>query len=1043
MPQVKQINKLGGDHLYTDFRVYIEGIEVPFTSASVSTAMGDLPRATVMLPPFDGLVEIGKNYFPKIHIFYRDFNEAKTPYEIATTSLVYGEQVTFDVDSIADQESRSAYKLIFSGVITSVNESKTISGGSASALVTLDCLHPMYVLQEVALTFFGLGTEGLATNGANGDGSTKTASIGSPTMILNAMQGIYKDKDGIAKDANGKVVGDINGTPYYLKDYFDRLQGIPGVIVSLWNAVKRDAFNQVGTNSSEAATEMYIPLVETGLKMFMKLMGHPYLERSIQNDRVTLGGKTDPSKGSPEGEMSGASMMTPPFTKTAGFSSALVAEMVLQSMNDWMQTYQKLSFANLMSEFLNFCHYSIVFLASPVSRADGSSVETIVKPNLPFYYAPICNVVLPYMYDSFSINMSNYSIPTRMIFMSGLERGVGGNTATQLNYIAPHSVRVNLGSSLHDTLKPYSGKVGVYEWGTGIRSETVEFPMWYSLLNTKYEATPKSGSKDTSKTETTNAAKVDSNGVPIKEASNTTFEWDKAAAAYRLAKMPPVKQEELNSYGKAYQKAYPKGLATMNPWGSASGLADNQRMGFAIADQEYTMAHASSRSGQINGVFNPYIIAGYPMDIIDPSPQRDSYHGFCSSVTHSIDASGYSSTTIGMASAMSYTEMASCFIPAVEPWLAQVLGLDEDPRIFSNLPAYKIACQFYGEVLGVGAANPSMLQDLNTGEASPITRKGGVWDVGSTDEKAKDGVNTAYNLYYSTLGNLNLVARNIVDLTSVELDYCDEGQSFVDIAMWHDGQVEVKYIHNYTRTDLENIRAAAQKGGWELVSLGAKLDAIEKTNAETGSPTGIADGFREIEASPFLVYDKISPIVLSTGDTASTGSGGDAVDPDYEPGNPEISSKIIQYLVKKEDFRSNPYLDDAGYPTIGYGCRFYADGREVKMSDPAIDQRTGMLLMEARIANNIKILRKIPYWGEMDINKRNALISFSYNLGENFYYVPAKFATLNRALRTKDWANVPNALLLYNKAGGQVTPGLVTRRADEGLMWQGQGPYAE
>lgn len=1039
---MRSINELGGDHLYTDFRVYIEGIEVPFSSASVTTAMGDLPRATVYLPPYDGMAEIGKNYYPKVHIFYRDFNEAKTPLDIAKEGYGGEDGAAYSSDISADQASREAYKQIFSGVAIGVSESKSISGGGANAMVTLECVHPMYVLQEIALTFFGLGIEGLSANGANVDGSVKSSLMGSGTAFTRILRGVEKGVPGIYKSEKGGPSGEIHGLPTGAESRFEQLQGIPGAIVALWNTIKYDAYNLTGTNSSEAAEEMYIPLVEKGLHMFMRLTGHPIIESAIQNDRIQLGGVTDPTKGSMENSVGVMKLITPPFSKTAGFATALVTEMVQSAMQEWMASYHKISFANLMAEFLNFCHYSIAILNSPAVKWDGSIVETILKPNMPFYYSPICNVILPYMYDSFSINFSNFDIPSRMVFMSGLEKGDAGNTPVQLQYIAPHSVRINQAANLNATMMAYTSKVGVYEWGTGIRPEIAQFPMWYSLLNTKHNSGGKGGKIPSSAESDDNSkhpASSSDEGIPLKTPTTTVFEWDKAAAGFYAKKIPVEKTNEISKYSKAYRKAYPAGAANMNPWGEASGLSDNQRMGFAIADKEYAMAHTKSRSGQVSGVFNPYIIAGYPMDVIDPSPQRDSYHGFCSSVTHSIDAAGYSNTAIGMVSVMTFTELSSCFIPTVDPWLAQVLALDEDPRIFSNMTAYKAACRFYGEVLGVGAANPVMLQDLNTGEASPITRKGGVWDVGSTDQAAKDGVDTAYNLYYSTLGNLNLVARNIVSLPTVERDYCSEGQKFVDISAWHvSDNVEVSYIHNYTRTELETIRKKAQDGGWEFISVGAKLDALEKVN-RVGSTTGIAEGFREMEVSPFLTYDGLKPIILAAGQPSNPSI------PDVGgiPSTEDIPAAAYKYLISKEDFIPHPYDDGSGYATIGYGCRFYEDGTPVRMTDPNIDQARGLRLMEYRVRANVAILRNIPYWNEMDSNKKTALISFSYNAGENFYYRDDKFKTINTALRTKDWANVPIAMKLYNRSGGKVSNGLVQRRAEEGQIWMGQGPYAE
>ena len=49
------------------------------------------------------------------------------------------------------------------------------------------------------------------------------------------------------------------------------------------------------------------------------------------------------------------------------------------------------------------------------------------------------------------------------------------------------------------------------------------------------------------------------------------------------------------------------------------------------------------------------------------------------------------------------------------------------------------------------------------------------------------------------------------------------------------------------------------------------------------------------------------------------------------------NNRLTNFLKEKEGLRTEPYLDQAGLPTIGYGTRFYEDGTEVTMDDPAID----------------------------------------------------------------------------------------------------------
>lgn len=98
------------------------------------------------------------------------------------------------------------------------------------------------------------------------------------------------------------------------------------------------------------------------------------------------------------------------------------------------------------------------------------------------------------------------------------------------------------------------------------------------------------------------------------------------------------------------------------------------------SDYEYSIAVSSTRNGAVEGIFNPYIIAGYPMDIIDPGIYRPSYHAFCTSVTHQISASGNVTTSIGFTNAISYDELYAVDTPMALPWLVEALGMKTPER---------------------------------------------------------------------------------------------------------------------------------------------------------------------------------------------------------------------------------------------------------------------------------------------------------------------------------------------------------------------------
>jgi hypothetical protein len=81
-----------------------------------------------------------------------------------------------------------------------------------------------------------------------------------------------------------------------------------------------------------------------------------------------------------------------------------------------------------------------------------------------------------------------------------------------------------------------------------------------------------------------------------------------------------------------------------------------------------------------------------------------------------------------------------------------------------------------------------------------------------------------------------------------------------------------------------------------------------------------------------------------------------------------------------------------------------------------------------------KLRATVPHWTEMTDQQKCALISFAYNLGSGFYGAKG-FETISKRLREKDWAGVPDALLLYRNPGSNVEAGLKRRRIAEGDLW--------
>jgi GH24 family phage-related lysozyme (muramidase) len=122
--------------------------------------------------------------------------------------------------------------------------------------------------------------------------------------------------------------------------------------------------------------------------------------------------------------------------------------------------------------------------------------------------------------------------------------------------------------------------------------------------------------------------------------------------------------------------------------------------------------------------------------------------------------------------------------------------------------------------------------------------------------------------------------------------------------------------------------------------------------------------------------------------------------------------------------------------TIGYGTTRYSDGRKVQRGDKiTVIEASSLLELEIdRIA--AKLRATVPFWNAMSGNQQCALISFAYNLGSGFYGSEG-FETISKRLKDKDWAGVPDALLLYRNPGTNVEAGLLRRRQAEGRLWVG------
>ena len=747
------------DVVYQEVRLYIEGVQVPFEAINISQAMGQLPSADIQVPPQSGLMDICRYYEPKIHVFYKDLNQG-------------------------------GFRLLFWGHITGASFQHS-RAGSGSASIRFSAVHKNHLLRQVTLDYSGYITPE-APGGADDSSNLTVNALNSQSSIVEALRGIsglQKDaKD--ALEATNEEVWDADTTKLMKshEQLLPRYTGMASVGMNFWNQLKKAVYMRGRYNT--VMTGMLIPLVEEGIGYFKRTTGHTSLEAVLDKDRqqYCLHSGTD------------ANLLVPPAFKL-NLMSAVQAKMAVEVASSAMQFSRELTdFGTLMDTFYYSIGYEVVTLASPSevpvdpkvpvkdyqpSGTELMAVETVIKPQMPFYFAPACNVIYPRMFHSIQVGQDEASLPTRVSATHDSMPAGPGVVGT--NYRGPHSVREAIAyaastvgdgtassePNLLNTLSLSYHAPGRYEQGRGIKHLKIGLPWWLQLMT----------QDESSRSGDTNTGQHPDQGTDqYKFMISLMASWQ-ARNGYDV-----IEGDGRISLVRNPEKDY------LNPYAPSSGIHPYQSMLFTSVDYEFTKAMVSSRTGVVECIFNPYVVPGYPMDVLDDSPNHPSFHAVCSSVTHSITSRSIS-TTVGMMAVQTYAELSNYYVPPTPPWLQTALGLVSTEgeggteygstvgvkvvnagSLLFNAAAKDKADEYYRTTLGVRAADPSTLIDWTTGQILPQARfDGGTVPTVKTPSPTPNGGDA--NDYNTSMGNLRLVLRPIESKDSIaykfEYDFVD------------------------------------------------------------------------------------------------------------------------------------------------------------------------------------------------------------------------------------------------------------------------------
>lgn len=691
------------DQVYQEVKLFIEGIQVPYLNISIRQTYQSLPSASLEIPALVGLETIDKFYNPKVHIF--------------TVDPVMGEDI-----------------LLFHGLIMGHEYSKQTTGHGQKS-ISYHCKHPYSLLEQITLFYSPVTKPGQAIQTQKD--AVDRQYVGSLTLLMiEALTGITKA--GPTQGGSSLNVGGtrLSGTkeafkptaanwdelPGSLHDpvYRQRLVGMPGVLIKMWNILKTDPNNHL---KNPMLDDMYIPLMEggvsgsannsytmpgTGLNFFKRLSGISFLENTIDEERVEVS-YSDNSKKS-KGHEPKYNVLVPPMFNV--FDENIMKYLIPRAMRNLAESGDEYTnFLEIIQRFTHFIDYDITCLSSPAQvQLHHQPIDFIIKPQTPFYYSPICNVIFPNMYDDLRIQDETGTTPTRLLgdlnlnFISQKESFVEvfRSPPSVLKAAIQQQKQINKKNDKTTTLAEPATSIGRFEYGRGVKSKSIILPDWVYLIESSILSEHKQDSSS----------------------QNTT-------------------------YNSQYDDLI-----------------------FSTIDVEYTKQLAGSRTGEVSGAFNPYVVPGFPLDVLDEDYLAPSYHGLCTSVTHSITSDSIR-TQIGFTSVLSYNELGSYSLPPNYPWLDQELGTQtgEWVNVPYNSKVRQKADQLYTELLGLPAVDPGDLYDFKQHQVLPITRdhthSAHEYQQG-TKESQKDENGLETNPWLSYRGNLYTAYRPIETLKSIE-----------------------------------------------------------------------------------------------------------------------------------------------------------------------------------------------------------------------------------------------------------------------------------
>ena len=141
------------------------------------------------------------------------------------------------------------------------------------------------------------------------------------------------------------------------------------------------------------------------------------------------------------------------------------------------------------------------------------------------------------------------------------------------------------------------------------------------------------------------------------------------------------------------------------------------------------------------------------------------------------------------------------------------------------------------------------------------------------------------------------------------------------------------------------------------------------------------------------------------------------------------SQKCVDLVKHFESFKDKAYVCPGGVLTIGYGHTSSAGPPDVREADMMTEMQASNVLHDdlIRDCDRVKTYVQVP----LTQYEFDALVSFCFNVGSGAF----GNSTLLKKLNDKIYDEIDYEMSMWNKAQGQVLPGLVRRRKSEGHLF--------